>query len=62
MTWVGERESLRGPKAQESNRPCPELIPWGAIEWVRLSSWDQAAEAPVQGLKGFCKKVQERKG
>jgi len=31
------------------------------MKWVRLSSRDQAAEAPVWSLGGFCRKAPERK-
>jgi hypothetical protein len=30
--WREDGESLRGHKAQESSRPRPKLILWGAVE------------------------------
>jgi len=59
--WARDGESLRGPKAQESNGPCLELILRGAMEWARLFLGEETAEVPVQGPEGFCRKAQERK-
>jgi hypothetical protein len=60
--WVRDGESLRGPKAQESNGSDPELILRGAMEWAQLSLWDEAAEVLVRGPVGVRRKAQERKG
>jgi hypothetical protein len=45
-----KRKSLRGRKAQESNRPRPDVESWGGVKEVRLFLWDEIAEAPIRGL------------
>jgi len=49
----GEGENPRGQKAQESRRPRPELILREARKGERLFSWEEAAEAPVEGREVF---------
>jgi len=54
LQWrAGREKSLRGWKAQESRKPPTRGKHLGGKIGGRLTGWEQAAEATVQGRDGF---------